>query len=190
MERVSRGPSFFFFLSPSYWFELFRVPLSHLFPPLALSSTPDSNDPTARETHDEKLDAKSYRLHRLHSLASPLRYTYIQCPSADAADSCSLITSPVCCGVALAGCIIPIIFVHRTDCYAKFRFCYVSLLFICTLLLTVNVCGAKLLFVTNKIYIFVMFNNFSFVISMHHTKIHKLLVNIGSVACRSFMATL
>lgn len=153
MERVSRGPSFFFFLSPSYWFELFRVPLSHLFPPLALSSTPDSNDPTARETHDEKLDAKSYRLHRLHFLASPLRYTYIQCPSADAADSCSLITSPVCCGVALAGCIIPIIFVHRTDCYAKFNFCYVSFLFICTLLLTVNVGPSFFLLPTKLIYL-------------------------------------
>lgn len=72
-----------------------------------------------------------------------------------------------------------------------FSFGYVPFSVICTLLLTVNVCGAKLLFVTHKIYISVLFNNFFFFfLSMHNTKIRKLLVNIGSIAFSCVVATL
>lgn len=40
---------------------------------------------------------------------------------ADSADSCSLITSPVCCQVTLVGCIF---FVYRTNCFVKFLFLF------------------------------------------------------------------
>lgn len=93
--------------------------------------------------------------------------------------------------MTLAGCIILIIFVHRTDCCVTFRFCSVPFFVLCTLLLTVNVYGAELLFVTHKIYTSVLFNNFFFFfLSMHNTKIRKLLVNIGSIAFSRVVAPL
>lgn len=124
MERVSLGPHpFIFFLRAidlNYSFH--RVRLSLPFPPVAICPALLAiMTQTARDPQRE-LDTKSCRLRRLHSLASSLRYAYTQCPLADAADSCSLITSPICCRVTLAGCIILIIFVHRTDCCVKFYF--------------------------------------------------------------------
>lgn len=116
-NSVSWPPSFFSPFSQlliSTFFSL-RVPVSQLFPPLArcpvlLIVTTEA----PQETHNEKLDTKREAI-SCDSFASPLRYTYIRYPLADAADSCSLITSPVCCRVTLAGCILRIIFVHRTE---------------------------------------------------------------------------
>lgn len=97
---------------------------------------------------------------------------------ADAADSCSLVTSPVCCRVTLVGCIFlftgPIVFI-------KFYFCSISP-HLCLTPSTVNVYEAKLVFVSDKFrYLNIMFNNFPipFFSFYAQTKILLLLVNIG-----------
>lgn len=99
---------------------------------------------------------------------------------ADCADSCSLITSPVCCQVILVGCIFFIVLF--TGPIVLLRFVSVLFPLICVLLPTVNVYEAKLLFVSDYfIYLNIMLNNFpiSFFLSMHKTKILILLVNIS-----------
>lgn len=67
---------------------------------------------------------------------------------ADAAESCSLIISPVCCQVTLVCCIFLF-----TGLIVLLNFVSVLSPLICVLLLTVNVYKAKLLFFQTNLYI-------------------------------------